>query len=68
MADSSMVTLENLNQLPPLISTPVAASILSCSPQMVTHMCRNGKLKAVKVGSDWRINTAALLAQYGLSE
>ena len=30
-------------------------------------LCAKGEIKAVKVGSDWRINTAAFLNQFGIA-
>lgn len=52
--------------LPPLIPTTIAAALLSVTPHMVRNMCHSGKIKAVKVGSDWRINTREFLAQFGI--
>lgn len=52
--------------LPPLINTETTAAILSCSKAQVRRMCAAGQIKASKVGVDWRINTRALLAKYGL--
>lgn len=50
----------------PLIKTDVAAILLSCTTRKVSDMCKKGEIKAVKVGSDWRINTAAFLKQFGI--
>ncbi len=52
--------------LGPLIKTEVAASLLDASSRKVRDMCVRGEIKAVKVGSDWRINTAAFLEQFGI--
>lgn len=52
--------------LGPLIKTEVAAKLLSCTTRKVSDMCKKGEIKAVKVGSDWRINTAAFLEQFGI--
>lgn len=52
--------------LGPLIMTKDAAALLSCSRQKVADMCRKGEIKAVKLGMDWRINTAALIEQFGI--
>ena len=68
MGKDSTIYETRITQLPPLITTRQAAALLSCSPQKVTHMCREGQLKAARVGSDWRINSAALLKMYGLTE
>jgi hypothetical protein len=29
-------------------------------------MCAKGEIKAVKIGSDWRVNTVALAEQFGI--
>lgn len=52
--------------LPPLIKTTLAAKLLSCSTCTISDMCKKGEIKAVKVGSHWRIYTAAFLDQFGL--
>ena len=58
--------ITDVTTLPPLISTPAAAELLSCNPSKVRSMCRTGELEAVKVGTDWRVNTRAMLEQFGL--
>lgn len=50
----------------PLIKTSDAAALLACTTRKITDMCRKGEIKAVKVGSDWRINTSAFLDQFGI--
>lgn len=52
--------------LPALLSSKEAARILGVSERTVTRMCEQGKLKAVKVMSLWRINRDALLDFAGL--
>jgi len=52
--------------LGPLIKACDAAKLLCCTPRKITDMCRKGEIKAVKVGTDWRINTAAFLEQFGI--
>lgn len=53
--------------LPALLSAKQAASIMGVSDRTVTRMCEQGKLKAVKVMSLWRINRDALLEFAGLA-
>lgn len=53
--------------LGPLIKVETAAALLDASGRKVRDMCAKGEIKAVKVGSDWRINTAALLNQFGIA-
>ena len=49
----------------PFMTSKAAAELLSCSSRKITDMCRKGEIKAVRVGSDWRINTRAFLEQFG---
>ena len=53
-------------KLGPMIRTDTAASLLDVTARKIRDMCTKGEIKAVKVGSDWRINTAAFLAQFGI--
>ncbi len=53
--------------LPPLIKSKTAASLIDCSTRKLRDMCAKGEVKAVRVGSDWRVNTAALLEQFGIT-
>lgn len=53
--------------LSPLIKVHTAAKLLDLSPRKVRDMCAKGEIKAVKIGTDWRINTDALLAQFGIA-
>ena len=52
--------------LPELVDPKQAARVLNCHPRTVTRMCEQGKLKAVRVMSLWRINRDALLSFAGL--
>ena len=51
---------------PELLDSKQAAGILNVNERTVTRMCVEGKLKAVKVMSLWRINRDALLDFAGL--
>lgn len=51
---------------PALLDTAQTAEILHVNPRTVARMCEQGKLKAVKVMSLWRINRDALLEFAGL--
>jgi excisionase family DNA binding protein len=44
-----------------------AAAILDTTGFTVRRLCRSGELKAVKVGQQWRVNRAALMAYAGLN-
>ena len=49
------------------VDKTTAAGILGVSERTVTRMCEQGKLKAVKVMSLWRINRDRLLDFAGLN-
>lgn len=55
------------DRYPELLDTEQAARILNVHVRTVTRMCAQGKLKAVKVMSLWRINRDALLDYAGLA-
>ena len=51
---------------PELISITEAARMLNVSTRTVNRLCLDGKLKAVRVGCQWRINRRALREAAGL--
>ena len=53
-------------KLGPMITTKTASALLAMTDRKIRDMCVKGEVKAVKVGSDWRINTAAFLSQFGI--
>ena len=55
-------------EMPELLDTKQAAEILNVNVRTVARMCEQGKLKAVKVMSLWRINRDALLKFAGIGE
>lgn len=55
------------DRYPELLDSKQAAGILNVNERTVTRMCAEGKLKAVKVMSLWRINRDALLDFAGLA-
>lgn len=61
-----MPTAYNREGMGPLIKVETAAALLDASGRKVRDMCAKGEIKAVKVGADWRINTAAFLEQFGI--
>lgn len=54
------------DSLPPMLSVEQSKDVLNVSARTISRMCEQGKLKAVKVNSLWRINRDALLAYAGL--
>lgn len=61
--------VQDIIELPPLISVETAAEVIGCSTRAVRKMCTNGQLVAGKVGGkNWRISSRELLKKYGLLE
>lgn len=52
--------------LPPMLSVEQSKDVLNVSGRTIARMCEQGKLKAVKVCSLWRINRDALFEYAGL--
>lgn len=65
--DTGNKAAEGYTDLPALVDARQAATILNVHPRTVARMCEQGKLKAVKVMSVWRINRDALLTFAGLN-
>lgn len=57
---------ETLDRGSYFITTKTAAQVLAMTTRKVQDMCAKGEIKAIKIGSDWRINTAAFLEQFGI--
>lgn len=68
MKTSEGMTAAEILALPALITREQAARVMGASEFTVWRQLKAGKIKAVKVGSRWRINKAALLASLGLGE
>lgn len=65
-SDVASREVTSLNDLPMLLTTAQAATILNVTPRTVQSMCEAGKLRAVRVQSLWRVNRDALLEFAGL--
>ena len=52
---------EGIRELPPLITSDEAASILRCTPRQIRFMCAGGTFRAVKAAKSWRINKEDVL-------
>ena len=65
-SDVASREVTSLNNLPMLLTTTQAATILNVTPRTVQSMCEAGKLRAVRVQSLWRVNRDALLEFAGL--
>lgn len=55
--------LLEMPQLPPILSPELAAAVLRCEPRTVQEECRRGNLPGLKIGVDWIIPSAALIAR-----
>lgn len=62
----TLMTTEEIANLPALIDTHAAARLLGCSEHYVGELCSRGEIRATRIGRRWRINTAALLGQLGI--
>lgn len=45
---------------PAVVTTAQAAQYLGCHPKTVRSLCQRGAIRAIKLGSEWRIPTEAL--------
>lgn len=63
-----MILQDQHTALPPLITSKEAAQLARCSENHVTQLCRSGKVKAVRLGRHWRINTAEFMAYLGIKD
>jgi excisionase family DNA binding protein len=61
-------TLEEARRLPALIGVTEAAALTGYSGHYISDCLARGQIKGVKFGRRWRIDTAALLRQFGISE
>lgn len=52
--------------LPLLLNVKQAAELLNVSDKYVRDLCAAGKIKAVRVGSVWRVGRDALLEQFDI--
>lgn len=57
------MSLSDLRALPAVIDVETAAAVIGCSALTVRRLAREGRLKAVKPGRAWRINSQSV-AQY----
>ena len=53
-------------RLAPMASIGDIAKVANMSDRSIRYMCEKGRIKAVKVGRVWRINSQAALRQFGL--
>lgn len=59
--------LSELQSLPVVIDADTAARALGCSVRTVHRLAREHRIKAVKVGREWRINTQSVAEFMGVA-
>ena len=60
------VPYTEMPDLPMLIDVDTAARVVGVSQRYVRDLCRDGTIKAAKLGRKWCIDRDALLKQLGL--
>ena len=53
---------------PAVLTTAQAAERLCCHPKTVRTLCQQGRIRAIKLGSEWRIPIQALEEFIGCKE
>ena len=62
------MTSDEVRALPALLEPKDATEIANVNLRQMYRMCQRGDVKAVKLGSLWRVNRDSLLAVCGLAE
>ena len=62
------LAVSRVEPLPPIITPARAARIAQVSEATILRLCRAGRIRGVKVGDQWRVNTAAFLDYLGLGD
>lgn len=50
-------------RVPLLLTIDQAAILLQCTPENLRKLCRQGKVPAMQLGSEWRISKDSIRAQ-----
>lgn len=58
--------ITDVSQLPIILSIPVMSATGAGSAPYLRKLCREGKLPATKLGSDWRVSKAAFCEYFNL--
>lgn len=64
--DTQEAKKSDFDQYPKLLTPNQAAELSNVSAFTIRKLCREGKLKALQIGSVWRINRDALIHYLGL--
>ena len=60
------MNMQQIRELGALSNIRTCSKVLGCSERYVRHLCETGRIKAIKLGAHWRVNTASLLAYAGI--
>jgi excisionase family DNA binding protein len=63
-----VMSLDDARNLPALCGVSDASALTGYSQHYITDCLARGAIKGVKFGRKWRIDTAALLRQFGIGE
>lgn len=64
--DDSNTMARNREALPEILSVKQAADLLGSSESYVRILCRQGRIRSVKLGKNWKIGRDALIKQMDL--
>ena len=67
-ANARTVTVNDLGNLPALMTSKEYAAITGLSLVTIAVKCKRGQIPAVKCGHEWRINTTKALKALGLAD
>lgn len=59
-------SIEQIGRMGVLTNVNGASMVLGCTPQYTRRLCKEGKLKAIRMGNRWRIKTSSVLELVGL--
>lgn len=61
-------TIRSWDDVPVVVNLPYVAVVLKANPEVIRRHLANGDLKGFKVGREWRINKADLMAFAGIGQ
>ena len=62
----TLIDMKKYEDMPDLLTTDEAASILRCCPRAIAYKCKDGTFRAVKASKGWRVNKDDILRYAGL--
>lgn len=58
---------KEINELPTVLSVKETAMFLNLPEQTISRQCKNGMIRATKVGKQWRITREAIAQMLGVN-